>query len=284
MKEGNNTRRSLVMGAGALALAPRLAFSQDKYPSRPVEFIVPWGAGGGADQLARRTGKLLEGDLKVSVPVVNVPGATGNTGMAKLLAAAPDGYSISIMTWDTYALLATTPSTRWSLKDIIPVALMIKQPSAFMTAANGNLKTWADVEREAGTLLHELGFPAVHLPDDVPDDDYDLCLLADVIEHVGDVVAFLESMQRYRFRQLVVATPNAFRLRNFLSRGELINTDHRYWFSPYTLCKVLADAGYAPQRVELCHSDYVSGKGALLARVLDALPKYRDTLIVTASR
>ena len=141
-----------------------------------------------------------------------------------------------------------------------------------------------DINAKGIALLRELGFPAVHLPDDVPDDDYDLCLLADVIEHVGDVVAFLESMQRYRFRQLVVATPNAFRLRNFLSRGELINTDHRYWFSPYTLCKVLADAGYAPQRVELCHSDYVSGKGALLARVLDALPKYRDTLIVTASR
>jgi tripartite-type tricarboxylate transporter receptor subunit TctC len=34
------------------------------------------------------------------------------------------------------------------LKDIIPVALMIKQPSSFLTAANGKLKTWADLERE----------------------------------------------------------------------------------------------------------------------------------------
>ena len=108
------------------------------------------------------------------------------------------------------------------------------------------------------------------------------CLLADVIEHVGDVVSFLKSMQRYRFKTLVVATPNAFRLRNFLSYGELINTDHRYWFSPYTLCKVLTDAGFAPRQVELCHSDYVSRKGALAARLLDFLPKYRDTLIVSA--
>jgi hypothetical protein len=141
-----------------------------------------------------------------------------------------------------------------------------------------------DTNAEGVALLHELGFADVHGPDDVPDDEFDICLLADVIEHVGDVVAFLRSMRRYRFKQLVVATPNAFRLRNFLSSGELINTDHRYWFSPYTLCKVLVDAGYAPSRVELCHSDHRTAQGALLARVLDWLPKYRDTLVVTALR
>ena len=141
-----------------------------------------------------------------------------------------------------------------------------------------------DISAPGVELLHELGFPEVYQPDDVPDHDYDICLLADVIEHVGDVVAFLRSMRRYRFGELVVATPNAFRLRNFISRGEVINTDHRYWFSPYTLCKVLADAGYAPQIVELCHNDHVTLQGALLARVLDWLPKYRDTLIVAASR
>ncbi|HWH83125.1 MAG TPA: methyltransferase domain-containing protein [Burkholderiaceae bacterium] len=140
-----------------------------------------------------------------------------------------------------------------------------------------------DTSEPGVALLHELGFSEVYAPDEVPDDAFDVCLLADVIEHVGDVVRFLASMRRYRFRELVVATPNAFRLRNFLSSGELINTDHRYWFTPYTLCKVLVDAGYTPTRVELCHADHVSAKGALLARVLDWMPKYRDTLIVSAT-
>jgi hypothetical protein len=140
----------------------------------------------------------------------------------------------------------------------------------------------SDVSIPGVAQLRELGFPEVYVPDEVPDDSYDICLLADVIEHVGDVVVFLESMRRYRFKELVVATPNLFRLRNFLSSGEVINTDHRYWFSPYTLSKVLADAGYQPQRVELCHSDYVTAKGAVLARILDFMPKYRDTLIVVS--
>lgn len=140
-----------------------------------------------------------------------------------------------------------------------------------------------DISEPGIALLHELGFEDVYVPDDVPDIEFDICLLGDVIEHVGDVVSFLKSMRRYRFGQLVIVTPNLFRLRNFLSSGEVVNTDHRYWFSPYTLAKVMVDAGYTPQRIELCHSDYVSAKGALFARLLDRLPKYRDTIVAFAA-
>ena len=199
--------------AAALALA---ALAQDKYPSRPIEFIVPWGPGGGADQLARKAGKLMEDDLKVSFPVVNSPGATGNTGMAKLLAAQPDGYAISILTWDTYALLATT-NARWGLKDIIPVALMIKQPSSFLTASNGPLKTWADVEREAKTRPLKVAVTGFGSPDEItvnyfvarglklvpvpfanPSERYTAVLggHADVLyEQIGDVRSFVDSKQ-----------------------------------------------------------------------------------------
>jgi len=60
-----------------------LASAQEKYPSRPIEFIVPWGPGGGADQLARKAAKLMEEDLKVSLPVVNSPGAWRNCWRAR---------------------------------------------------------------------------------------------------------------------------------------------------------------------------------------------------------
>ena len=192
------------------------AFAQEKYPSRPIEFIVPWGPGGGADQLARKAAKLMEEDLKVSLPVVNSPGATGNTGMAKLLASPADGYAISIMTWDTYALLATS-NTRWGLKDIIPVALMIKQPSSFLTATNGKLKTWADVEREARKQPLKVAVTGFGSPDEItvnffiarglklisvpfanPGERYTAVLggHADVLyEQIGDVRSFVDSKQ-----------------------------------------------------------------------------------------
>jgi len=139
-----------------------------------------------------------------------------------------------------------------------------------------------DTNRDGVQLLHTLGFDEVYTPDALPAHPYDICLLADVIEHVGDVVGFLREMRRHDFGELVVVTPNLFRWRNFLSRGECVNTDHRYWFSPYTLCKVLVDAGYTPTRVELLHSDHASWRGAAAARILDHLPKYRDALLVAA--
>ena len=139
-----------------------------------------------------------------------------------------------------------------------------------------------DINAEGVQLLRELGFPETFLPADAPRDEYDICLLADVIEHVGDVVSFLRSMKEWRFKEIVVVTPNGFRLRNWLSGGEVINTDHRYWFTPYTLCKVMTDAGFEPTGVELLHGDTGSWRGRMLTRALDPFPKVRDNLLVRA--
>src|SRR5262245_39609591 len=103
--------------AAGLLWAPGMPAAQE-YPSRPIEFIVPWGPGGGADQLARKLAKLLETRLKVSMPVVNVPGATGQTGLTKLLTAPADGYSVAVFVGPTFALLAGTPLPKWTMRDM----------------------------------------------------------------------------------------------------------------------------------------------------------------------
>ena len=154
----------LVLAAAAAALATPVA-AQEKYPSRPVEIVVPWGPGGGADQLARLTSKLLEPSLGTSFPVLNVPGATGATGMAKLLTGQADGYSMAVYIADTNALLAGQ-SPRWTMDDIRPVAVMMQVPSFIFVAQNGRFKDWAQFEKEArakpGTLrVATLGFGSV---------------------------------------------------------------------------------------------------------------------------
>jgi len=131
-----------------LALLAGPAAAQEKYPSRPVEFIVPWGPGGGADQLARKMARMLEPELKVSLPVVNVPGATGGTGLTKMLSAPPDGYSISVYIADTHALLATG-SPRWKADEYVPLGIMIRQPSALFVKHDSPFKTWSDVVKAA---------------------------------------------------------------------------------------------------------------------------------------
>lgn len=197
-------------------LAALPAGAQEKFPSRPVEFIVPWGPGGGADQLARKLAPGLEKELKVSLPVINVAGATGQTGLTKMLAQPADGYAISVLIADTLAL-QMDPKVNWKLTDIVPAAIMIRQPSAFLVAEGSPLKTWKDVEAEAKKRPLKVGVTGFGSADDLtviylngkglkfqsvpfpkPAERYTAILggHADILyEQLGDVKSFLEGKQ-----------------------------------------------------------------------------------------
>lgn len=188
------------------------------YPERPVELIVPWGPGGGADQLARLISKLMEPMLGQGIPVVNVPGGTGATGMAKLLASPADGYSMAIYIADSHALLAgKTP--RWKIEDITPVAVMIKGPSFIFVKEDSKYKNWADFAKDAKanpgklkvatlgfgsvddfslSVLDRGGIKVVQVPFSKPSERYVSILggHADALyEQAGDVAQFLNGKQ-----------------------------------------------------------------------------------------
>ncbi len=150
----------------AALLAPALPHAaQDKYPSRPIEFIVPWGPGGGSDQTARTIAKLMEKELGVSVPVLNVPGGTGSSGMTKLLASPADGYTIAILAWDSLATQATE-SPSWKIDDIVPLAIMIQLPSALYVAGD-RYPDWKAVEKAAKSRPLKVAISGFGSPDDI---------------------------------------------------------------------------------------------------------------------
>src|SRR6478736_4804310 len=93
-------RRQLLAAAlGALALLGAAApAAAQNYPSRPIQLIVPWGAGGGTDATARIIGTLMEKELGQPVTVVNRTGGSGVVGHAAIASAAPDGYTIGMIT------------------------------------------------------------------------------------------------------------------------------------------------------------------------------------------
>ncbi len=128
----------------AAAVAPGAARAQDRFPWKPVEMIVPWGPGGGADILGRLVSKWMEGDLKATVPVINMPGATGAIGINRMVLNGADGHSIGVMTGDTLAL-ATLQDTTFKFQDVVALGVMIRQPSGFFARADGPYKTWNDV-------------------------------------------------------------------------------------------------------------------------------------------
>lgn len=89
----------LASGCALMALSTATAFAQEWKPDRPINLIVPWGAGGSTDQVTRVTAPILAEALGVEVVVVNQPGASGAIGTQEVLNAARDGY-----TWTANAI------------------------------------------------------------------------------------------------------------------------------------------------------------------------------------
>ncbi|SHF22661.1 Bug family tripartite tricarboxylate transporter substrate binding protein [Devosia limi] len=89
----------LACGASALMLGTSLSIAQEWKPDRPINLIVPWGAGGSTDQVTRVTAPILAEALGVDVVVVNQPGASGAIGTQEVLNKERDGY-----TWTANAI------------------------------------------------------------------------------------------------------------------------------------------------------------------------------------
>jgi tripartite-type tricarboxylate transporter receptor subunit TctC len=120
-------RRDLIAsGLAALAapaLLPRAAFSQAKYPDRPVRVIVPFPPGGAYDTIGRPWAERMKATLG-TVVVENIGGAGGGVGAAQASRARPDGYTLLLggaTTHITEALLKTKP-TYDPLKDLEPIS------------------------------------------------------------------------------------------------------------------------------------------------------------------
>jgi tripartite-type tricarboxylate transporter receptor subunit TctC len=147
-----------VIGLGAAA-------AQDKYPSRPIDFICTWGVGGGSDQMVRTLAKLTEPFLGAPMPVSNKPGASGNSGMTDLLAAKSDGYTIANYIADT---LATVPTgqARYKLDDVEWLARSQNRPSFLFVKSDGPFKDIQDLlkatkENPGKVKMAGLGFGTI---------------------------------------------------------------------------------------------------------------------------
>jgi tripartite-type tricarboxylate transporter receptor subunit TctC len=87
-------QHSALLIAAVLSAAPLHAMSADSYPNRPIRMIVPSGAGGITDIIARTIAPRLTDSLSQQVIVDNRPGASGVLGTGIAAKAAPDGYTL----------------------------------------------------------------------------------------------------------------------------------------------------------------------------------------------
>jgi tripartite-type tricarboxylate transporter receptor subunit TctC len=117
---------------GALACAvlwcagPALA---ESFPTRPVTLIVPYGAGGPLDTLARIVSERMRLSLGQPVVIENITGASGSIGVGRAVRAEPDGYTVGIGNWATHVVNGATFALQYDLAhDLAPVALLSSNP------------------------------------------------------------------------------------------------------------------------------------------------------------
>jgi len=91
------TRRTALL-AGAASLTLPSAWAQSSYPSRSIQLIHGFGAGGNADVVARLVGQKLQDYLKQPVVIDIKSGAGGSIATQHVAKAAPDGYSVVMLT------------------------------------------------------------------------------------------------------------------------------------------------------------------------------------------
>jgi methyltransferase family protein len=152
-------------------------------------------------------------------------------------------------------------------------------------------------------MRDELGYGNLSRADIVHDripevetQQWDYMLLGELLEHLEDPVEFVTSIrQRYArsVARVIITVPNALSLLNarFAFRNqECINTDHRHWFSPYTLGRALISAGMTPEEFFFCEpfpEDQPwyrrrSARALVGDMLLRAYPALREGLIMIA--
>ncbi len=113
-----------LLGAGALMAWPGAARPQT-YPTQPIKLIVPFGAGGSLDVLARLLGDEVSRSLGQSIVIDNRPGAAGNLAAETVAKAEPDGYTLLVVS-AAFAVNATLyRNLRFDpRKDFAPIAIL----------------------------------------------------------------------------------------------------------------------------------------------------------------
>src|ERR1700712_2770559 len=124
-------------------LAASPAQAEDKWPSRPITYIVPFAAGGTTDVLGRVIANKLGPALGTTVVVDNKPGAGGNIGSDFVAKAAPDGYTILGGTISSHAInIGLYPSRPYDpVKSFQPVSLIGTLPNVLVVNASSPYKT-----------------------------------------------------------------------------------------------------------------------------------------------
>ncbi len=128
---------------GLVGIVLATASTAADFPSGPIEFVIPFGAGGGADIEGRLLAKEMSNVLGVSVTPVNKPGAGGAITYTYIVNAKPDGYTVA---WNSTSVLTTTNlgNTDFDYDAMDHIGRVEFQPQPFVVKAEAPWQTFND--------------------------------------------------------------------------------------------------------------------------------------------
>lgn len=143
------TRRKIVSHAlllGATCGLPVAAFAQVSYPSKPLRIVVPNAPGGAADLTSRTVGQKISESLGQPVIIENKPGAGGVVAGDTVAKAAPDGYTLLLISSGTAVSASLFKSLPFdTVKDLLPVAPLATFDLVIVTSEGGRFKTLSEL-------------------------------------------------------------------------------------------------------------------------------------------
>jgi hypothetical protein len=139
-------------------------------------------------------------------------------------------------------------------------------------AANCSDVVGVDINEEGVQYMRDAGYETYNSnvvtenpPAEIVSKQWDYIVAGEVLEHIDDPVMFLKAIrEKYGActKRIIITVPNALSYTNFrfaLRNIEMINTDHRFWFTPFTLIKVASQAGIEVESFDLCGDDNSPG-------------------------
>ena len=140
--------RTLMVAVAAMVALAGVAPSgaQVLYPTRPIEFVIPFAPGGPTDTAIRIIQPQLSANLGVPLVLVNKAGGGGALGMDAVAKAKPDGYTLAATVRSTVTILpATQPDITYKISDFAVVGSYVVDSQVILVKAGAPWKTLEDL-------------------------------------------------------------------------------------------------------------------------------------------
>jgi tripartite-type tricarboxylate transporter receptor subunit TctC len=146
MGTGLNRRKAIAAGTtfGAGAWMCGVSRAATRYPSQPINLIIPESPGGTFDAYGREFSRILQEQLKTNIEPTNVPGAGGAEAIFQIFGDAPDGYTLSLIGVPGGLLHKAQPE--FDIMKLTWLANLSREPYGLATGANSSIKSFSDLK------------------------------------------------------------------------------------------------------------------------------------------